>query len=207
MAGPASPLFDWDADFIRTALQHCPHPFLDQDTPCPLCGQVLDRSCAVCPCDGPRFLRSCPAGFRAQKQKVGLLQPRPDPADEWILHGEDLIPEVWAFAATSCFRPASGTSSLQTTTTQSLAWQCAGHSTVVFDGHAWRVGGNGFGWQAAVPYHSALTHAAVGTSLRRHRVSPIFANVLFDGSRSSCPLLRYTHHISLPSSPIVQSSS
>ena len=62
---PSHPLFDWDADLTRPALQHHLRiTFLDQDTQCLLHGQVVNHF-AVCPCamvtsdtcDGSRLLR------------------------------------------------------------------------------------------------------------------------------------------------------
>ena len=41
VGGSNSPLFDWAADLTRTALPHR-ILFLDQDTQCPMCGQVLE---------------------------------------------------------------------------------------------------------------------------------------------------------------------
>ena len=49
---------------------------------------------------------------------------------------------------------------------------------------------NGFGWQATMPFHSALTYSAVGIPLTIQRVS-------------SCPVLCYTRCVSLPSSSSV----
>ena len=59
--GPNLHLFDWDADLVRTALQHrLRDAFLDRDSQDALRGQVLDRFCdhaAVCPCAGDRNLK------------------------------------------------------------------------------------------------------------------------------------------------------
>ena len=93
-----------------------------------MCGLVLDRFCdraAVCAGDLNRrdtavahvFCEAAQeAGLRSLREKVGILQRRPDtrglpyaasldrPADACIIHGQDMIPEAWVFAVTSCLR-------------------------------------------------------------------------------------------------------
>ena len=70
---------------------------------------------------------------RFQKEKACLLQPRPErdglphrashdrPADVWIPHGKDMIPEAWDSAVTSSLRPATRNPRPTTTPTQNLA--------------------------------------------------------------------------------------
>ena len=61
VGGTRSPLFGWDADFVRTTVQHRLRiPFSDEDSQCSSCGQVLARFCdraAVCPFARDRNVR------------------------------------------------------------------------------------------------------------------------------------------------------
>ena len=71
--------------------------------------------------------------FALIKKKAGLLQPCPEsdglphwasldqPADIWIHHANDMIPEAWDFAVTSCLRPAARNPGPTTTSTQNFA--------------------------------------------------------------------------------------
>ena len=66
-------------------------PIFEADTPCPMCGQCMDSfadHALVCPCKGDRTIRhNClrdityseakNAALRAEKEKPGLLPPRP----------------------------------------------------------------------------------------------------------------------------------
>ena len=81
--GPNSSPFDWDAGLYPTALEHRLRiPFLDLDTRCHSCGQVLDRFCdhaAVCRWAGDRNRRhdAEPAFSSKQLRKqVSVLKRR-----------------------------------------------------------------------------------------------------------------------------------
>ena len=106
-------LFDWDADLTRTAWQHRHRtPFLDFSAH----QSAHPPGTEICGC--PRLLRS-PQGWLPPSE--GWTAPTPfweldglphrarhdRPADVWIPHEKDMVPEAWDFAATSCLRPAT----------------------------------------------------------------------------------------------------
>ena len=77
MGGPNSSLFDWDADIMRTVLQHSRHAVL-------LCGEVLntcDRA-TVCPCAADRSRRRSAVAHVFHEalplKERAVLQLRPD---------------------------------------------------------------------------------------------------------------------------------
>ena len=112
---PNSPLFEWDAELVRTAVQHRLH---GPGHTMPRLGQVLDRLCdraAVCPCAGDQnrrhravahvFLpRSRPGSRPPSSEGESWSAPTPPrlrrtstagrrldrPADFWILRGIDV---------------------------------------------------------------------------------------------------------------------
>ncbi len=108
-------------------------PLLEAPAICPCCGDTLDiymDHALVCSCGGDRTLRhnalrnlvnyiAAMAGLRPEKEKAGLLPPRPDgeklrgeqansggrrPADIWIPQWHAGGPAAWDFAVTSGLR-------------------------------------------------------------------------------------------------------
>jgi len=122
------------AELFRVAVQRrLRMPILDRPSACPCCGSGLDifmDHALVCQCGGDRTLRhnairdlvykeAARAGLRPEKEKQGLLPPRPDaerlrgepcqsdrrPADVWLL-GWQGSPTALDFAATSGLQAA-----------------------------------------------------------------------------------------------------
>lgn len=133
----ASPVPDpdekMDSELFRIALaRRLRLPLLDAPGACPLCGACLDvfmDHALVCPCGGDRTLRhnsvrnvfhakACAAGLRAEREKPGLLPPRPDgevsrgdslshgrrPADVWVAGWEGTAAAAIDFAVASGLR-------------------------------------------------------------------------------------------------------
>ena len=82
-----------DGELYRASLRRrLRTPFLEEPTSCPCCGAGLDifmDHALVCPCKGDRNLRhkalrdltyglALEAGLNPQKEKQGLLSPRPE---------------------------------------------------------------------------------------------------------------------------------
>ena len=133
-------LFDSDVDLVRVALQHLHRiPFLDQDTQCSSCGQVLERFglAAVCPCAGSRYWRHTAAAHVFYEAAPGSRPPTSEgssnpaqtstplpqwvsldrPDDVWIPHVKDMAPDAWDLAVTTCLRPATRSPSPATKST------------------------------------------------------------------------------------------
>ncbi len=109
---------------------------LEREVACPCCGAAMDiwgDHALVCPCKGDRTLRhnalrnlayliASIAGLRPEKEKPGLLPPRPNseqlrgedagagrrrPADVWIPQWHSGTPAAWDFAVTSALQSGS----------------------------------------------------------------------------------------------------
>jgi hypothetical protein len=122
-----------DAPLFQIALKRrLRMPVYDQDSHCPLCGQVLDKfgdHALVCQCGGDRTVRhhairnvcyeeASDGGARPEREKAGLLPARPGsdglpasdglstrrPADVWLPKGASGKGEALDFAVTSGMR-------------------------------------------------------------------------------------------------------
>jgi hypothetical protein len=122
-----------DSELFKVALKRrLRMPVFEQDSHCPLCGQVLDTwgdHALVCQCGGDRTIRhnamrnaffeeASEAGTRPEREKAGLLPARPAtdevpasgdlsarrPADVWLPRGASGKGEALDFAVTSGLR-------------------------------------------------------------------------------------------------------
>ena len=109
-----------DCGLTRTALQHRLRiRFLDWDTQCPVCSQVLDRFCHLST-STTKPPRTPAAALRRRRRACSNPAQTPTPSHSGISMRRTTIPEAWDFAVTSCLRPA--TRNLGTTTsTENLA--------------------------------------------------------------------------------------
>jgi hypothetical protein len=131
-ANPVADGRELDAPLFRVALQRrLRMPILDKDEYCPCCGGVMDTwgdHAIVCPCGGDRTIRhnavhnvcfeeADGASLRPEREKAGLLPPRPEadelpagasggrrPADVWLPRGSSGKGEALDFAVSSAMR-------------------------------------------------------------------------------------------------------
>ena len=114
VGGANSPLFDWDAELTRTAMQHRLRILCFQDTQCPLCGPS-PRSCRSLPCAGDRNRspRNRPGSKPLPSERESQSAPTPSGVGRSpmrashvrIPHGKGMTPETLDSACDFATKP------------------------------------------------------------------------------------------------------